>query len=129
MSDDFRVLLVDDEEELVTTLAERLEIRGISAVAVTRARDALTLVADSCFEVVLLDVKMPSLSGLELLRLIRQQCPATQVILITGHGSTEEGEIGLRGGAFDYVVKPVDIDVLVRKMRDAASISRSFKHS
>lgn len=116
-----RVLLVDDEVELVETLAERLELRGIDAEVVTSGEDALRLLLDYTFDVVLLDVKMPGIDGLEVLKLIRRQRPATQVILITGHGSTEDGENGLHEGAFDYVVKPIDIDTLIGRMRDAAA--------
>lgn len=122
--ENLRVLLVDDEEELVETLAERLEIRGIDAEAVTCGEDALRLLLDYTFDVVLLDVKMPGLSGLEVLKLIRRQRPSTQVILITGHGSAEDGESGMHDGAFDYVVKPIDIDTLIAKMREAAKKSR-----
>jgi len=122
--ENLRVLLVDDEEELVETLAERLEIRGIDAEAVTNGEDALRLLLDYTFDVVLLDVRMPGISGLEVLKLIRRQRPNTQVILITGHGSAEDGENGMHDGAFDYVVKPIDIDTLIGKMRDAAKKSR-----
>jgi DNA-binding NtrC family response regulator len=122
--DDFRVLLVDDEVELVETLAERLQLRGIAAEAVTSGEAALARVMATPFEVVLVDVKMPGMGGLDLLKLVKKQRPATQVLLITGHGSTEDGDAGMREGAFDYVVKPVDIEVLVRKMRDAAERSR-----
>lgn len=124
--DNLRVLLVDDEEELVETLAERLEIRGIDAEAVTCGEDALRLLLDYAFDVVLLDVKMPGISGLEVLKLIRRQRPATQVILITGHGSTEDGDNGMREGAFDYVVKPIDIDTLIGKMKAAAKKAREL---
>ncbi|MCU0691500.1 MAG: response regulator [Polyangiaceae bacterium] len=65
------------------------------------------------------------MSGLEALKLIRRQRPAIQVILITGHGSSEDGENGLREGAYDYVVKPIDIEVLVSKMREAAKRGRA----
>lgn len=122
--ENLRVLLVDDEEELVETLAERLEIRGIDAEAVTNGEDALRLLLDYTFDVVLLDVRMPGISGLEVLKLIRRQRPNTQVILITGHGSAEDGENGMHDGAFDYVVKPIDIDTLIGKMREAAKKSR-----
>jgi DNA-binding NtrC family response regulator len=122
--ENLRVLLVDDEEELVETLAERLEIRGIDAEAVTNGEDALRLLLDYTFDVVLLDVRMPGISGLEVLKLIRRQRPSTQVILITGHGSAEDGENGMHDGAFDYVVKPIDIDTLIGKMREAAKKSR-----
>jgi len=124
--ENLRVLLVDDETELVETLAERLELRGIAARAVTSGEDALRLLLDQDFDVVLLDVKMPGISGLDVLKLIRRQRPRTQVILITGHGSAEDGESGVRDGAFDYVMKPIDIDTLVGKMKAAARKARGL---
>ena len=122
--DNLAVLLVDDEEELVETVAERLEIRGIDAEAVTSGEEALQRILEKAYDVVLLDIKMPGLSGIEVLKLIRRQRPKTQVILITGHCTAEDGESGMREGAFDYVVKPIDIDVLVAKLREAARKGR-----
>ncbi len=127
--ENLRVLLVDDEKELVETLAERLEIRGIDAEAVTCGDDALRLLLDYSFDVVVLDIKMPGISGLELLKLIRRQRPNTQVILITGHGTVEEGAAGMAEGAFDYVVKPIDIDTLIGKMKAAGQTARGQAHS
>jgi len=112
-------LLVDDEEELVETIAERLELRGIVAETVTNGEEALQRVLEKPFDVVLLDVKMPGLGGMEVLKLIRMQRPNTQVILITGHASVENGDRRLLEGAFDFIVKPVDIEVLVDKMKEA----------
>ena len=117
--DGMRVLLVDDEEELVETIAERLELRGIVAETVTNDEEALQRVLEKPFDVVLLDVKMPGLGGMEVLKLIRMQRPNTQVILITGHASVENGDRRLLEGAFDFIVKPVDIEVLVDKMKEA----------
>ncbi|HNS96570.1 MAG TPA: response regulator [Polyangiaceae bacterium] len=117
--DGMRVLLVDDEEELVETIAERLELRGIVAETVTNGEEALQRVLEKPFDVVLLDVKMPGLGGMEVLKLIRMQRPNTQVILITGHASVENGDRRLLEGAFDFIVKPVDIEVLVDKMKEA----------
>ncbi|HPB95330.1 MAG TPA: response regulator [Polyangiaceae bacterium] len=116
--DGMRVLL-DDEEELVETIAERLELRGIVAETVTNGEEALQRVLEKPFDVVLLDVKMPGLGGMEVLKLIRMQRPNTQVILITGHASVENGDRRLLEGAFDFIVKPVDIEVLVDKMKEA----------
>jgi len=117
--DGMRVLLVDDEEELVETIAERLELRGIVAETVTNGEEALQRVLEKPFDVVLLDVKMPGLGGMEVLKLIRMQRPNTQVILITGHASVENGDRRLLEGAFYFIVKPVDIEVLVDKMKEA----------
>jgi DNA-binding response OmpR family regulator len=115
-----RVLLVDDEEELVFTLAERLKIRGLETEAVTNGAAAIARLAERAFDVVLLDVKMPGMSGLEALKQIRAKSPQVKIILITGHGSSEDTDSGLQLGAFDYIMKPIDINILVKKMREAA---------
>ena len=109
-----RVLVVDDEEELVSALVERLNLRGFRARGVTTGADALEfLEAEEC-DVVLLDVLMPGLGGLEVIRLIKDTWPALEVILLTGHGSAKSVEKGNALGAFDYLMKPVRIDDLVR---------------
>jgi DNA-binding NtrC family response regulator len=112
-------LLVDDEEEFVTTLAERLELRGISVLVATDAEQALQIMADAAPPVVVADVKMPGIGGLDLLRHIKASHPGTQVILLTGHGSTRDGIKGMRLGAFDYLMKPVRIEDLIDKLRKA----------
>jgi two-component system OmpR family response regulator len=117
-----RVLVVDDEEEFVSTLVERLELRAIDAEGVTRGVDALELLREREFDVILLDVKMPGIGGLEVIRRIKQDHPKTQVILLTGHGSVESHQEGMSAGAFEYVMKPVDIEDLIRLCKRAASL-------
>ncbi|RJP19740.1 MAG: response regulator [Candidatus Omnitrophota bacterium] len=117
---DFKVLLIDDEAELVFTLAERLVIRGIDAAAVTNGEAALKILEQKEFDVVLADVKMPGLGGIDLTKKIKKEHPHTQIILMTGRGSEEESTQGLREGAFDYLLKPVDINILIDKMQKAA---------
>jgi DNA-binding response OmpR family regulator len=112
-----RVLLVDDEEELVSTVAERLELRGIDAEALTSGAAALERLAEQKFDVVVVDVKMPGMDGLELLKRIKTMQPETQVILLTGRGSGKESQRGLEEGAFDYLIKPINLDDLIIKMR------------
>ena len=114
------VLVVDDEVELAFTLVERLKIRGIEAEAVTSGVGALERIRDQRFDVVVLDVKMPGISGWDVIQKIKHERPDTQVILLTGHGSFEDAQKGMRAGAFDYLVKPVDIGDLVRMLRIAA---------
>ena len=118
---DYRVLLVDDEEEFVSALSERLTLRGIETESALNGEEALASLVDKEFEVVILDVMMPGLGGLEVLRQIKSTHPNTQVILLTGHGSTREGIEGMRLGAFDYLIKPVDIEEMLAKMKEAAS--------
>ncbi len=118
--DSLRVLLVDDEEELVETLVERLQIRGIHAEGVTRGVDAIQRIREGDFDVVVLDMKMPGLDGLEVIGQLKHDRADIQVILLTGHGSSEDADRGIKAGAFDYLIKPVDIDELIEIIRKAA---------
>ena len=113
------VLLVDDEEDFVTTLAERLELRGIQTRIATDGESALQSIAVSLPQLVVLDIMMPGLGGVDVLQRIKATHPRIPVILLTGLGSKREGEEGLRLGAFDYLMKPLDIEVLIEKMQDA----------
>ncbi len=115
-----RVLIVDDEEELVSALEERLNLRGFEAAGVTKGADALVYLDNTPCDVVLLDVKMPEIGGLEIIKRIKEKKPGLEVILLTGHGSAQDVEKGMELGAFDYLMKPVDIDVLVRTLLSAA---------
>lgn len=116
-----RVLIVDDEEELVSALGERLNLRGFQAAWATTGADALAYLQGTPCDVVVLDVKMPGLSGLELMMRIKAEHPRLQVILLTGHSSTHDAERGMQLGAFDYLMKPVKIDELVRVLQTAAA--------
>jgi two-component system OmpR family response regulator len=115
-----KVLLVDDEEDLSLVMAERLEMRGIDASGVTSSEEALELAKANDFDVIVIDVKMPGIGGIDLMRRIKRNKPGTEVILFTGHGSHKEGEEGINEGAFDYLIKPVKIEDLVRKIQKAA---------
>ncbi|MBS3809748.1 MAG: response regulator [Desulfobacterales bacterium] len=119
MSDPTAVLLVDDEEEFVSTLSERLEIRGFDSKTATSGEQALSLFENHDFDAVVLDVKMPGMDGLEIMDHIKEKHPETPVILLTGYGSTKEGMEGMHKGAFDYLMKPLDIDELISKIREA----------
>jgi DNA-binding NtrC family response regulator len=114
------VLLVDDEAEFVSTLAERLELRGLKVSVATDCEEAIRLVDSVRPEVVVTDVKMPGMGGLDLLRFLKARHPGIEVILLTGHGSTQDGVKGMRLGAFDYLMKPVRIEDLVEKLESAA---------
>ena len=117
--DTWKVLLVDDEVEFVTTLAERLRLRGLDASIATDGTEALKLIDADRPQVVVLDVLMPGLGGLAVLDQIRTTDPQIKVILLTGRGSAQEGDRGIPQGAFDYLIKPVNIDELIEKMREA----------
>ena len=119
--DPLRVLIVDDEEELVSALVERLNLRGFDARGVTTGTEALEFLHEEECDVVLLDVKMPGLGGLEVIRRIKDMKPDLEVVLLTGHGSVTSVEDGMTLGAFDYLMKPVKIDSLVRILTAAAA--------
>ena len=111
-----RVLIVDDEEELITALAERLEIRGFLPVTAFTGERAMELVRESAFDLVLLDIKMPGVDGLEVMRRMKREKPGLPVILLTGHLSKRTNVAGMNAGADEYLLKPIDIDDLLVKM-------------
>jgi DNA-binding NtrC family response regulator len=117
-----RVLLIDDEEELVVTLAERMMLRGIEVEGVTSGADAIGRVQLVKFDVVVLDMKMPGIGGLEVMKRIRREQPGIKFILMTGRGSLEEGEEGMQEGAFAYLLKPINIEDLMKKMMEAIGV-------
>ncbi len=121
---DYSVLLIDDEEEYAGTLAERLELRNIHTRVVLDGKDGLAAIENEPPDIVLLDVKMPGIGGLETLRQIRRDFPGIKVILLTGHGSTREGIEGMRLGAFDYLMKPIQIEELIERFEAAVSTDR-----
>jgi len=113
------VLLVDDEENFVATLAKRLTLRRFDVFTATRADPAFAALSENPIDVVLLDVRMPDLDGIEATKEIKASHPLVEVILLTGHASMEASLEGMRMGAFDYLLKPVNIDELVYKIEDA----------
>ena len=113
----FAILLVDDKEEFVSALSNRLLLQGMEVHTATKGEDALAMLQEKTADVVILDVVMPGMGGLETLRRIKETYPHIQVIMLTGHASTKEGIEGMRLGAFDYLMKPVDIEELIAKMR------------
>ena len=115
-----RVLLVDDEEQLVSTLAERLTLRGIQASWVTSGVAALELIETETFDLAILDVKIPKISGLELKKRLQTLHPEMKFIFLTGHGSEDDFKIGAAEAGEDfYLVKPVKIESLLEKMNEA----------
>ena len=117
-----KVLIIDDERDFATTLAERLQLRDFEAQAVGGADEAMALIQSGWHPtVVLLDLKMPGLDGIATLALLKQHDPSMEVILLTGHGSTNAGIEGMRLGLFDYLMKPVDIGELIERISQAAA--------
>ncbi|ACS79195.1 response regulator [Maridesulfovibrio salexigens] len=114
-----RVLLVDDEREFVKTLSERLLLRDLGSAVVYDGESALDVVKDDEPEVMILDLKMPGIDGIEVLRRVKSDRPNIEVIILTGHGSEDDRKTCMELGAFAYLNKPVDIDVLSKTLKDA----------
>ena len=114
-----KVLIVDDEKDYLETLKKRLEKRGLDITAIENGEKALEWLKCNSMDVMLLDVRMSGLDGIQVLREIKKQYPLTEVIMLTGHASTEVAIEGMELGAFDYLMKPVDFDELLYKIQDA----------
>jgi DNA-binding NtrC family response regulator len=117
--EDFSVLLVDDEVEFLDVLMKRLKKRKLKLVAANSGEEALRLVRENPVDVAVLDVKMPGMDGITVLREIKKINPSIEVIMLTGHANVEVALEGMELGAFDYLMKPVDIDELMYKLQDA----------
>ncbi|MBW1739857.1 MAG: response regulator [Deltaproteobacteria bacterium] len=114
-----KVLLVDDEIEFVNTLSNRLGMRGIQTDVVHDGQQALDYVAKQEPDVIVLDLKMPGIYGMEVLRRLSKTNPDIQVVILTGHGTERDEEEAQRLKAFDYLRKPADIDTLADRIRGA----------
>ena len=122
---DIRILLVDDELEFAETLAERLRIRSFEVIVTGRADEALEAINAGLHpDIVLLDIKMPGIDGLDALKEIKSREPDIEIILLTGHGAADSSIEGMRRGAFDYLMKPVEIGELTTKIEQAAARRR-----
>lgn len=117
--ENLRVLVVDDEADFLETIVMRLQRRKIDATGVDGGKKALEIVENERFDVVVLDVLMPGMDGIETLKLLKKRKPFIEVIILTGHGSVESGLQGMQFGAFDYIMKPADFDELLEKIQQA----------
>jgi DNA-binding NtrC family response regulator len=115
----FRALLIDDEEELVTTIVERLGYRGVEADYALTGSEALEMLSKSSYDVVVLDLKLPGMSGLEVLKNIKSEHARLPVLLITGHGSPVNQLEKKPEEAYDLLAKPIDLEALIAKMEEA----------
>jgi signal transduction histidine kinase len=113
------ILLVDDEDDFRATLAKRLSRRGFDVLDASRGEEALQLLGEQPVDVVVLDVKMPGMDGIETLRHIKERYPDREVIMLTGHATAGDGVEGIKSGAFDYLSKPIEIEHLCGKIRQA----------
>ena len=117
--ENIRVLLVDDEAEFLETLIKRMKKRDIDVDGVGSGEEALTILNEDPVDVVVLDVKMPDMDGIDVLREIKRRHPLIGVVMLTGHANIEVAVRGMELGAFDYLMKPIDIDELLYKIEDA----------
>ena len=115
----YKVLLVDDEKEYLETLIKRMKKRDLDASGLRSAEEAFEWLKQNMVDVVVLDVRMPGIDGIQALREIKKSYPLVEVIMLTGHASVEVAIEGMELGAFDYLMKPVDLDDLLYKIEDA----------
>jgi DNA-binding NtrC family response regulator len=114
-----KVLLVDDEAEFSETLIKRMKKRNVDITGVRSGEEALQTLDQGPIDVVILDVRMPGMDGIETLRVLKKRHPLIEVIMLTGHASVEVAVQGMEFGAFDYLMKPMQIDDLLYKIQDA----------
>jgi DNA-binding NtrC family response regulator len=126
--DTLRVLIVDDEDDFRETIVKRLNARKILAEGAASGVKALEVLATKDFDVIVLDVKMPDMDGIETLRHIKKLKPEIEVIMLTGHASVEFGLKGMQLGAFDYVMKPAPLNELLDTIGQAFNKKRGIIH-
>ena len=129
LAEKIRVLLVDDEEQFVKNMARILKVRGFDVSTALDGHEAMNAVKYAGgFDVVVLDIKMPGMGGIEVLGEIKKRAPDTEVIMLTGHATLESGVQAMRKGAYDYLMKPCDIDDLVEKIQEAHEAESIKRH-
>lgn len=116
---DLKIMLVDDEERYLETTRKLIEKKGYRALTASSGAEALKKLAEETAHVVILDVKMPMMDGHEAFREIKRRHPLVEVIMLTGHATVESAIEGLKAGAFDYLMKPADVDMLIEKAEEA----------
>ncbi len=114
-----KVLLIDDEEEFLSTLSERMEIRGMDVKTASNADSAVAALDETEYDAIVLDLQMPEMNGIEMLKAIKVRHPDMQVILLTGHATVEAGIQAMKLGAMDFMEKPADIESLTEKIKKA----------
>jgi DNA-binding NtrC family response regulator len=114
-----KVLLVDDEEQFLDALSQRLEARGLKVDAVTSGEDALNQVEGRNFDAIIVDLAMPGIDGIETLKRIKEKRPDLEIIILTGHATVKSGIEAMKLGADDFLEKPVDLNELLEKIGEA----------
>lgn len=116
-----RVLLIDDEVDYVNVLSNRLSKRNFQVGKATSGTEALQILRHQDFDIAVLDLKMEDMDGIELLKIMKKLVPELVVLMLTGHGSAEAAQSGIRAGAFDYLTKPCELQQLIEKIYEALS--------
>ncbi len=116
-----RLLLVDDEKEYVNVLSKRMSRRNIDVVPAHSGTEAIRVLREGRFDAAILDLKMEDMDGIDVLRIFKKMDPSLPVIMLTGHGSERAAREGVELGAFDYLMKPCDFDILVQRVQAACS--------
>ena len=124
MTNQGSVLIVDDDHRLRTTLTDILTFKNFSITSVGTGQEALRAVQEKPVDVALIDLRLEDMPGIELLRRIKETNPGIECIMLTGHATVETGIEGMKLGAYDYLLKPCDIDVLMDKVKKAAARKR-----
>jgi DNA-binding NtrC family response regulator len=120
MKRQIKLLFVDDEEKFLKGMTQRLQLRDLAVHSFNNGADALESAKKEIYDVALIDLKMPGMDGEELLKKLKQMIPAMEVIILTGHGSEESAIRTFRGGAYEYLMKPCELDELM------SAISRAY---
>lgn len=122
---DIHILLVDDEQGYLDVLTNRLARRSIFATKAAGGSDAIRILRNQDFDVMVLDLKMGDMNGIEVLKIVKKMVPELPVIILTGHGSQSASEEGMACGAFDYLSKPCDLKELMEKIHEAYDSTQS----
>jgi len=120
-----RVLIVDDEVSYSQLLVKRMTLRGVEARAANSGGEAVRTLRGAEFDVALLDLKMENMDGIETLKMFRTLDPRMKVIILTGHGGEAEARQCLKLGAFDYLIKPCELDTIMSRIEKAAKAART----
>jgi DNA-binding NtrC family response regulator len=114
-----KILLVDDEQDFLETLSQRIAMRGIDVSSTTSAKEAIAKVVTESYDAIILDLQMPEMDGLEVLKTIKALKPEMQIIVLTGHATVKKAIEAMKLGALDLIEKPADLDTIMEKVKKA----------
>lgn len=116
-----KILLVDDEQDFVEALSERMRIRGLNVATAVSAKEALSMAQREAYDVIVLDLNMPVMDGLETLKILKSKNPDIHVIILTGHATAEKGIRAMFSGAGEIIEKPSSVEILIKKIEKMTS--------